>query len=130
MPVSSKYLFVVSMDVDADKEELFNEIYDTEHLPNLLAVPGVRAVTRMTGEPFAMSSGGAEKEVAHDGPRYSAIYEIDGPRVLVSPEWANAVEQGRWPTQVRPFTHNRRHALYKVRYALSNASPSLSRAGA
>jgi hypothetical protein len=115
MPVSSKYLFVVSMDVDADKEELFNEIYDTEHLPNLLAVPGVRAVTRMTGEPFAMSIGGAEKEVTHDGPRYSAIYEIDGPRVLVSPEWANAVEQGRWPIQVRPFTHNRRHALYKVR---------------
>ncbi len=26
-----------------------------------------------------------------------------------------AVEEGRWPSQVRPFTHNRRHALYKVR---------------
>jgi hypothetical protein len=24
-----------------------------------------------------MSIGGAEKQVAHDGPRYSAIYEID-----------------------------------------------------
>jgi hypothetical protein len=115
MPVSTKYLFVVSMDVDADKEELFNEIYDTEHVPNLLAVPGVRTVTRMTGEPFAMSIGGAEKEVAHDGPRYSAIYEIDDPHVLVSPEWADAVERGRWPTQVRPFTRNRRHALYKLR---------------
>ena len=33
MPISSKCLFVVSMDVDADKEELFNEIYDTEHIP-------------------------------------------------------------------------------------------------
>jgi hypothetical protein len=52
---------------------------------------------------------------AHDGPRYSAIYEIDGPHVLVSPGWADAVEEGRWPTQIRPFTHNRRHALYKVR---------------
>jgi hypothetical protein len=31
----------------------------------------------MAGEPFAMSIGGAEKQVAHDGPRYSAIYEID-----------------------------------------------------
>jgi len=115
MPVSSKYLFVVSMDVDADKEKLFNEIYDTEHVPNLLAVPGVRAVTRMAGEPFAMSIGGGEKEVAHDGPRYSAIYEIDDPYVLVSPEWADAVERGRWPIQVRPFTRNRRHALYKLR---------------
>ena len=25
------------------------------------------------------------------------------------------IEDGRWPGQVRPFTHNRRHALYKVR---------------
>ena len=39
MPISSKYLFVVSMDVDADKEMLFNEIYDTEHIPNLLKYP-------------------------------------------------------------------------------------------
>jgi hypothetical protein len=102
MPISSKYLFVVNMDVDADKEALFNEVYDTEHIPNLLKVPGVRAVTRVAGEPFAMSIGGAEKKVAHDGPRYSAIYEIDDPHVLVSPAWAKAVEDGRWPSQVRP----------------------------
>jgi hypothetical protein len=115
MSINSKYLFVVNMDVDADKEALFNEVYDTEHIPNLLKVPGVHGVTRMAGEPFAMSIGGVEKKVAHDCPRYSAIYEIDGPHVLVSPEWANAVEQGRWPGQIRPFTHNRSHAVYKVR---------------
>ena len=51
MPITSKYLFVASMD-DADKEALFNEVYDTEHIPNLLKVPGVRAVTRMQGEPL------------------------------------------------------------------------------
>ena len=115
MPISAKYLFVVSMDVDPGKEALFNEVYDTEHIPNLLKVPGVRAVTRMAGEPFAVSIGGAEKKVAHDGPRYSAVYEIDAPDVLTSPAWAKAVEDGRWPGEVRPFTHNRRHALYKVR---------------
>ena len=115
MPISAKYLFVVSMDVDPGKEALFNEVYDTEHIPNLLKVPGVRAVTRMAGEPFAVSIGGAEKKVAHDGPCYSAVYEIDGPQVLTSPAWAKAVEDGRWPGEVRPFTHNRRHALYKVR---------------
>jgi hypothetical protein len=115
MPIKSKYLFVVSMDVDPDKETLFNEVYDTEHVPNLLKVPGVRAVTRMAGEAFSMSLGGEEKKVAHDGPRYVAIYEVDGPHVLMSPEWARAAEAGRWPGQVRPFTRNRRHALYKVR---------------
>src|SRR5262245_721706 len=114
MPISSKYLFVVSMDVDPAKEALFNEVYDKEHVPNLLEVPGVRAATRMQGEPFTMSLGGEEKKVAHDGPRYSAIYEIDGPHVLTSPEWRQAAEAGRWPSQVRPHTRNRRHAIFKV----------------
>ncbi len=38
--------------------------------------------------------GGEEKRVPHDGPRYSALFEIDGPHVLVSREWAKAVEAG------------------------------------
>jgi len=37
------YIFTVSMDVDADKEAIFNEVYDTEHCPELLKVPGVLA---------------------------------------------------------------------------------------
>jgi hypothetical protein len=115
MPIKSKYLFVVSMDVDPDKEALFNEVYDTEHVLILHKVPGVHSVTRVEGEPFTVSIGGEERRVAHDGPRYSALYEIDGPHVLVSREWAKAVEEGRWPTHVRPFTRNRRHALYKLR---------------
>ena len=115
MAINSRYLFVVSMDVDADKEELFNEVYDTEHIPNLLKVPGVRGATRMAGESFALNIGGAEKKLTHSAPRYIAMYEIDGPHVVVSPEWARASEEGRWATQVRPFTRNRQHALYKVR---------------
>jgi hypothetical protein len=115
MPIKSRYLFVASMDVEPGKEALFNEVYDIEHVPNLLRVPGVRAVTRMEGEPFAMSIGGEEKRVTHDGPRHGALYEIDGPEVLVSSEWAKAVEAGRWPGEVRPFTRNRRHALYRLR---------------
>jgi hypothetical protein len=115
MPIESKYLFVASMDVDPDKEALFNEVYDTEHVPALLQVPGVHAVARMEGEPFAINIGGQDKPVPHDGPRYSALFEIDSPDVLVSREWAKAVEAGRWPKEVRPFTRNRRHALYRLR---------------
>jgi hypothetical protein len=115
MPIKSKYLFVASMDVHPEKVALFNEVYDSEHVPNLLKVPGVHSVTRIEGEPFVMSIGGEDKPVEQDGPRHSAFYEIDGPQVLVSREWAKAVEAGRWPTEVRPFTRNRRHALYKLR---------------
>ena len=52
MPLTSKYVFVVSMDVDADKEALFNEVYDTEHVPLICKVPGVRAASRIKGEDF------------------------------------------------------------------------------
>jgi hypothetical protein len=115
MPIKSRYLFVVSMDVDADKEALFNEIYDVEHIPNLLKVPGVHSAARMIGEPFVLSIGGEERPIPQNGPRYTALYEIDGPHVLVSREWAQASEAGRWPGEVRPYTRNRRHALLRLR---------------
>jgi hypothetical protein len=34
--------------------------------------------------------------------------------VLTSDAWAKAVEVGRWPSQVRPYTRNRRHVLRKL----------------
>jgi hypothetical protein len=40
----SRYQFFVSMDVQSDKEALFNEVYDSEHVPELLKVPGVLRV--------------------------------------------------------------------------------------
>ncbi len=115
MPIATKYLFIVSMDVTKEKEALFNEVYDTEHVPLLLKVPGCRAVTRWKTEPAAFNLGG-ERKVLDGGsePNYVAIYEIDGPEVLLSAQWAEATEKGRWPSQVRPFTSNRRHIVRKV----------------
>ena len=115
MPLAKKYLFVVSMDVQPDKEALFNEVYDTEHVPLLLKVPGVRAVSRLKTEPAAVTIGG-ERKVLDGGsePHYVALYEIDHPDVLLSKEWAAAGEQGRWPKEVRPFTFNRSHVVRKI----------------
>lgn len=112
MPIGSKYVFIASMDVEPSKESLFNEVYD-EHVEHLLAVPGVRSVTRMMGEPFAVLIGGKEETRPAPAPIYTAIYEIDDPSVLTSPAWNEAVEKGRWAGQIRPFTRNRHHALYK-----------------
>lgn len=114
MPLGAKYVFMVSMDVAAEKEALFNEVYDREHIPNLLAVPGVLGVSRVKSQPFAVSIGGERKEMPAGSPSYTAIYELDSPEVLVSDAWAQAVEAGRWPDEVRPFTSNRRHVLARV----------------
>ena len=114
----TRYLFTVSMDVDADKEALFNEVYDTEHVPELLKVPGVLAAARTTLAPLTLSIGGETKRIVADGePKYSAIYELESADVLTSAAWAAAVEKGRWPTQVRPYTRNRRLTLRKLAQA-------------
>ena len=33
---------------------------------------------------------------------------------MKSAAWAEAVERGRWPSEVRPYTRNRRHSLQRV----------------
>lgn len=114
MPAGAKYLFIVSMDVAPDYEALFNEVYENEHIPSLLEVPGVRGAHRLKGEPFSVAIGGEVREQPAPSPVYSAVYEIDSPDVLTSAEWAAAVEKGRWPGEVRPHTTNRRHALMRV----------------
>ena len=115
MPIATKYLFVVSMDVAKEKEALFNEVYDTEHVPLLKKVPGVGAVTRLKSEPAAFNIGGERKVLDGGGQAsYVAIYEIDSPDVLLSKEWTEAAEKGRWPSEVRPYTSNRRHIVRKV----------------
>lgn len=115
MHPKAHFLFTAAMDVDPEKEVLFNEVYDTEHIPELLKVPGVLAVHRFTLAPLKMSIGGELKTIVAEGePKYSATYELESAEVLTSPAWAAAVERGRWPAQVRPHTRNRRHTLRKV----------------
>ena len=110
-----KYLLVVSMDIQKDKEDLFNEVYDTEHIPAILKVTGVIKVERYKLQPITMNFGGELKDLdIETEPRYTAIYEIFNPDILKSNEWGNAVEFGRWTAEVRPFTSNRQFALRKL----------------
>jgi hypothetical protein len=115
MPAKAKFLFIVSMDVQPDKEAVFNEVYDTEHIPLIRKVPGVLSVRRCRMVPLTMIIGGEKKTIVAEGePKYSALYELESAEVLVSEGWAKAVDAGRWPTEVRPFTRNRRHVLKKL----------------
>ena len=114
MPEQGDYILIASMDVDPDKEDLFNEVYDAEHIPSLLRVPGVHSAERFVQEPLTLAIGGELKTIVADGePKHTAVYAIESLDVLVSDEWAAAVEEGRWPEQVRPYTRNRRHVLLK-----------------
>ena len=114
MPLTTRYLFSAAMDVESGKDAIFNEVYDREHVPNLLTVPGVVSVARVKKRELTLVLGGERKTIVIEGePTYNAFYEIESPDVLTSKAWAEAVEKGRWPAQVRPHTKNRRHFMWE-----------------
>ena len=95
---STPYIFWVMMDVEPHREALFNELYDTEHVPLLLKLPGcvnvVRYRTETPGEP-----------------RYLAAYEVERPDLPMSAAWNDTSDIGRWKPEVRPYTHNKRYIV-------------------
>ena len=112
MPVTANYTLIVSMNVEQEKESLFNEVYDNEHIPLIEKVPGVVSVSRLKAPSFQVKVGGEIQDIPlGDGPVYTAIYESEEPSVLISEEWAEAAEAGRWASEVRPFTSNRQFSL-------------------
>jgi hypothetical protein len=95
---TTPYVFWVMMDVEPHREALFNELYDTEHVPLLLGLPGcvnvVRYRTRAPGEP-----------------RYLAAYEVERAELPMSRPWNDTSDIGRWRGEVRPYTHNKRYIV-------------------
>jgi hypothetical protein len=92
------YIFWVMMDIEPHREALFNELYDVEHVPLLLELPGcvnvVRYRTETPGEP-----------------RYLAAYEVDRPDLPMSKLWNDTSDIGRWKPEVRPYTHNKKYIV-------------------
>ena len=109
------YLLWVSMDIDPSREETFHRVYERDHLPTLMAVPGVRSAQRLVTTTGGIVLDGAVKPMGTDGvARHHTIYQIDSPSVLVGPEWRAAVDAGAWAQNVRPYLTNRRHTVLEV----------------
>lgn len=86
MEKSAKYLYIVRVDVDQEKEKEFNDWYDKEHIPALLKVSGVIGACRYTS--------------LEGTPKYTAIYELENPDVIHSEGWKKAVEMTPRPKEV------------------------------
>jgi hypothetical protein len=97
------YIYAVQMDIAAEHEAEFNRVYDTEHVPMILNVPGVRSCYR-----YVM-----ERSNKDGAPRYLALYEVDSPDVPQSPAWVAASDTGNWAPRIRPHTTNRAHHLMR-----------------
>jgi hypothetical protein len=97
------HLFVVQLEIPAAHEAEFNRVYDSEHLPMLSRVPGVRRATRYR----------LEHSTVPEMQRYLAIYEIDSPAVLDSEAWQKAAAYGDWIGKIRPKLTSRQHSVFE-----------------
>jgi hypothetical protein len=98
------YIYLVQMDIPAEHEAEFNRIYDEEHVPMILKVPGCTGCTRYV----------LERSAQTDTAKYMALYELDSPEVPFSDAWIAASDTGLWKPNIRPHTTNRRHSVYQV----------------
>ena len=111
----SSYVLWVSMDIDPSREATLHRVYEKDHLPTLLSVPGVRSAQRLVTTRGGIVLGGEVKPMGtEDIARHHTVYRIDSPDVLVSPAWRSAVDAGEWAANVRPYLTNRRHTVLEV----------------
>jgi hypothetical protein len=82
-------LLVASMNIEPAVEPEFTEWYNTEHLPQLAAVPGVVSARR-----FRATDKGSER-------RFLALYDLRDASVSRSEAWAKAANTP-WTERIRP----------------------------
>ena len=118
MPIQTRYVLSAAMDVEPGKDAIFNELYDNDHIRLLRQVPGVVSVARFRTEQLTLVIGGERRTIVVDNePAYRALWEIESPDVLLSAARAKGVDSGRWPTEARLFTTNRRFTLRRRIYS-------------
>jgi hypothetical protein len=99
----SPFVYVAQIAIPSGLERRFIELYDGEHIPALMRVPGVRACSRLK----LMWSD------TPDMPEYLAAYDVDAPDVPKSAEWKAASNTGLWPIEIRPHMTVRRHGMFE-----------------
>ena len=73
MAKKGKGIFLVYADIGAEHEKEFNDWYNTEHLPELLAVPGILSAARY--------------QAVKGGPKYLAVTHAVGTAGLSERDW-------------------------------------------
>lgn len=107
---NSRFLFIAQLAIPKEHEQRFTELYDKDHVPALMKVPGVRSCSRYK----LLWADSAEM------PEYLAVYDVDAPDVPKSPQWREASNSGEWPSAIRPHLTVRRHGMFEC---LSTVEP-------
>jgi hypothetical protein len=101
---AASHFYMVTFEIAEEDEALFNEIYDTEHVPNIMKVDGCLGVVRFR-----------DKEKTPAGwLLYSAIYLLTQPDLPTTPQWKKASDTGRWAPMMRPRMKSRSQRLGSI----------------
>ena len=93
MADSTPGLLLALMDVDPAHEADFHRVYDTEHVPERLGVPGFRTARRF--------------HAIEGSPVYQAFYDLDSAGVLETPAYKELGQRdNQWKNLVGPFISN------------------------
>ena len=98
---AARHFYMVTFEIAREDEAAFNEIYDTEHVPNILRVEGVLGVVR-----FRDAAPNAAGWLV-----YSALYLLARPDLPDTLEWKAASDIGRWAPVMRPRLKSRQRRL-------------------
>jgi hypothetical protein len=86
------YCMTITFEIDPKDEAEFNEVYDKDHLPNILRLDGVEQIIRYKDA--------KPNDKGHLV--YTAVYFFTKADLHETPEWKEISDLGRWAPDIRP----------------------------
>jgi hypothetical protein len=98
---AAPFCMMVTFEISPDDEAEFNDVYDNDHLPNILKLKEVIEIIRFR------DAAPNEKGLL----TYTAVYLLARENLHLTPEWKELSDLGRWAPVIRPKIKSR------IRYA-------------
>jgi hypothetical protein len=94
---AAPFCMMITFEIAPADEPEFNDIYDHDHIPNILKLPGVLEIIRFR------DAAPNEKGLLV----YSAIYFLAQENLHETPAWKKLSDLGRWAPVIRPIVKSR-----------------------
>ena len=94
---AAPYCMMITFEIAPADEAEFNDVYDNDHIPNILKLKGVTEIIRY-------------KDAAPNEKGwlvYSALYFMTQENLHLTPEWTKLSDLGRWAPVIRPKVKSR-----------------------
>jgi hypothetical protein len=104
-----KHLLAVYAGIPGDIEDDFNRWYNTQHIPERLAIPGFQRAARY--------------EALKGEPKYLALYELEDASVLESPAYTRLAKQPNdWDKRIMPKLQVEARTVYECIFTCGEAA--------